>query len=336
MSETPDLAINPSLFACRTSKANRQVNQVIRVRIGEGNMCSKRAKFTQAIIDNYDASRDSAALIWTDEELDIASAPLESLVVVVGEFLPKHYVDSLEFVHVRGSTEFDAAIHTTIGPIEGSFIIVRPIHMDRSVLYLLHGKQDGLSSVAPLPTRCETRIVYYHEWTAGVSHTIKKMRTDAFRGNLNIFCRDFRAQEFMGPEAEAGSSTVEDEAMDIQEDHDPLHVAIQAIFARDEEFGMKEAEDLVRLAKEEWSKVPPVTPFLEVQTILVLAKGLRDGALRDFEVPHTTWRALITLFCNIWAQFPCEDPAALKNMIETIYTSIPGPGHYLPDTQASQ
>ncbi|KAJ3541952.1 hypothetical protein NM208_g4354 [Fusarium decemcellulare] len=329
MSETPDLAINPSLFACRTSKANRQVNQVIRVRTGQGNMCSKRAKFTQAIIDNYDASRDSAALSWTDEELDISSAPLESLVVVVGEFLPKNYVDSLEFVQVRGSTEFDAAIHTTLGPIEENFIIVRPIHMDRSSLYLLHGKQDGLSSVAPLPTKCETRIVYYHEWTAGVSHTIKKMRNDAFRGNLNTFCRDFRAQsaaELM--ETEGGSSTADDEAMDTQEDHDPLHLAIQAIFAGDEEFGMKEAEDLVRLAKEEWSKVPPVTPCLEAQTILVLAKGLRDGALRGLEVPHTTWRALVTLFCNIWAQFPSEDPVALKNMIETIYTSIPTPGHF--------
>ncbi|KAF4465328.1 hypothetical protein FALBO_7829 [Fusarium albosuccineum] len=311
MAEAIDLAISAALFAYRTGRNNRQQRLVVRIRVDRGDLSSKKAKSTKAIIDANNGA--SAAPGLTDEELDISSASAKSLFVVVGELLPRNYFDDLQYADIRGSMTFDASKHTIVGPTEGTFIIVRPVKWARAAMYLLYRKGGGISSVAPLPAGYEDLIVYYPEWTTGVGHTHKAKRNDKYRENLSTFCHGFMAQRFPGlvqatsPVQEGqGTGTQVDESMDTQEDQGVqteetqvgnstiLFPEIQDLFAKfdasgdkawlflaikrldamcdnefcndlsakgrlrmktrtmlfcPEEFEMKDAEDLVRLAK---------------------------------------------------------------------------------------
>ncbi|KAJ3532409.1 hypothetical protein NM208_g8449 [Fusarium decemcellulare] len=339
----------------------------------------------------------NAARGITDDELDISTAPVDELFVVVGELLQKNYFQDLQYTKFRDSATFDPSRHTTVGPTEGNFIVVRPVSFEKSVMYLLHDKGDGASSIAPLPAGYETLIVYYHEWTTGFGHRHKTERNDGYRNNLSAFCHEFMTQHFPGlvqSEQEGQETDTEvDDSMGTQEDagaqteETPVNTSallfpeIQDSFAKfeasgerawlllaikrldamcgnefsndlnvkghlrmkvrtmlfsPEEFEMKDAEDLVRLAKEEWYKTPPVTPYLEAPIIYRLVRGLRHGALRGVSVPPAAWRILITQFCNNWATSPCEDPDSLKRLIETIHTSLMQFGCLALEPQVSQ
>ncbi|KAF5013157.1 hypothetical protein FDECE_821 [Fusarium decemcellulare] len=226
MAEPIDLAISSSLFAYRTGRNDRQQRLVIRPRLRLGDLSANQDPSVRAIIDRNHGT--SAVPSWTDEELDISTASADTLFVVVGELLPNNHLFELSYRIVLGSATFDPSIHTTVGPTEGTFIVVRPIRGERSVMYLLYDRSDGVSSVALLPECYERFIVYYDEWVTGFAHTIKERRRDGYRSNLSAFCREFMAQRFPGPVQRRPASTIQaedqetgtqvDDSMDTQED----------------------------------------------------------------------------------------------------------------------
>ncbi|KAH7015015.1 hypothetical protein EDB80DRAFT_864439 [Ilyonectria destructans] len=88
------------------------------------------------------------------------------LAIVVSDFPPKHIGDPATFKKPKAKVTFDASTHTTVPTIPNSGTILRRPTDDNCNLYLLHDKQDGLCRLAQLPTKADTRIVYYSEWVS--------------------------------------------------------------------------------------------------------------------------------------------------------------------------
>ncbi|KAL6413694.1 uncharacterized protein AUP68_03219 [Ilyonectria robusta] len=133
-----------------------------------------------------------AGQAWSKEELDIHGTYKANLVVVVGELLPDVPNNSVKAFKRMSVFDFDH--HSILPTLPNLPIVVRRLDDERTNLFLLQDKKDGLCKIAQLPLAGRDKIVWYSEWTAGDDATQAKTRQNIWRNNISSFCKSYQEE----------------------------------------------------------------------------------------------------------------------------------------------
>ncbi|KAF4977203.1 hypothetical protein FZEAL_6231 [Fusarium zealandicum] len=310
MASDNDLAISPQVWGYKTGIENREKNLVVRVRTkGSGKL--------QALPEHPNGT--GAGKAWSDKERQVTKVFSSELVVVVGELLPASAVDNLNSIAVKGVLVFDESKHRIIDTIDGTYIVVRPIHMARSCMYALHEKENDMCSIVALRAADEQRIVYYREWTDGILYTQRARRNDGFRTNLTQFCRQY-LEENESKLLDNSFAPYKRRREQITDESD-LEQKLKALFQRPGTFGHDEATALSSMIKEQWSN-GLASPENSVSVLLKLSKGLSDGAHNNSPIASELHRHFVVLFGLHYCEKTHEKDEALQRLIDETHNTV--------------
>lgn len=125
--------------------------------------------------------------------MDIHGTYKANLVVVVGELLPDVPNNSVKAFKRMSVFDFD---HHSILPTWPNLpIVVRRLDDERTNLFLLQDKKDGLCKMIQLPLSHRDKIVWYSEWTVGDDATQAKNRQNNWRNEMSSFCQAYGEDE---------------------------------------------------------------------------------------------------------------------------------------------
>lgn len=153
---SPNIAYSASLWSYQTGRVDRKQYLVIRIRDDTNDAAG------QLVPDDT----TGAGKEWNDVELAVQNIPISSLVVVVGEAMPK---DSCmdNFRIITGEKSIPSVTDTmTVFPVqENACVVVRLVATATPRLFALFDKKNGVCCLTALPS--DVDIAYYSEWTAG-------------------------------------------------------------------------------------------------------------------------------------------------------------------------
>ncbi|VUC24432.1 unnamed protein product [Clonostachys rosea] len=179
-----DKAISTDLFIYNTGKPDRKVKLVIRIRP------EKDIKKNQWRGDE-DNDNTGAGRSFSLREIEVYGVPIEHLVVVVGELLPRNVaLDHKAQVWMLNnlSRAIENAVPTK-HPADVR-IVVCLLNDPSKQLYVLADKKEGLCALRYLRSEYDRETFYYGEWTKTSDDCppYAKRRKTAWKKGVNEFC----------------------------------------------------------------------------------------------------------------------------------------------------
>ncbi|CAF3600841.1 unnamed protein product [Fusarium graminearum] len=160
-----------------SSKPNRTEFQSIRIEktIGDSKAAAECTRQPCCLIEQEHSRK----------ALDLSDAPIEKVVLVVGEYLPGRLPSFNHKDLPKNPDDFKQRKHRYLATRGRTALIFRMINDDRTIYRLLECK-DGLWTAGPLSAEINEHIFFYREFVRGVTDTQKTYRFIKYGINTQV------------------------------------------------------------------------------------------------------------------------------------------------------